>query len=100
MAEAFGDPAVINGYHAHVYYALETKDVAAQVREGIAAAFPAAILGRWHDEAVGPHTGEAAVNAGGDGLGRPVATGEAIPGVAALGGQHELGAPVGYGPPY
>jgi DOPA 4,5-dioxygenase len=56
MVETFGDPGAINGYHAHVYYAPETKAVAAQVREGIAASFPAAILGRWHDEAVGPHT--------------------------------------------
>ncbi|HEV8678032.1 MAG TPA: DOPA 4,5-dioxygenase family protein [Stellaceae bacterium] len=56
MTEAFGDPGAINGYHAHVYYAPETKAVAAQVREGIAISFPAAILGRWHDEAVGPHT--------------------------------------------
>lgn len=56
MAEAFADLAAINGYHAHVYYGPETKAAAAKVRDGIAAAFPAAVLGRWHDEAVGPHT--------------------------------------------
>ena len=57
MAEAFADPAAINGYHAHIYYdPAKTRDVAAQVREGIGDAFPHATLGGWHDEAVGPHT--------------------------------------------
>ena len=61
MAEAFvdmfADPAEINGYHAHIYYdPVKTRDVAARVREGIGAAFPAATVGSWHDEAVGPHT--------------------------------------------
>jgi aromatic ring-cleaving dioxygenase len=56
MAEPFTDLGEIKGYHAHVYYAPATKTVAARVREGIGAAFPAAILGSWHDEAVGPHT--------------------------------------------
>jgi DOPA 4,5-dioxygenase len=57
MAEPFADPAVIAGYHAHVYYdPTRTREVAAHVREGVGDAFPAATLGSWHDEAVGPHT--------------------------------------------
>jgi DOPA 4,5-dioxygenase len=57
MAEAFADPAAVNGYHAHIYYdPAKTRDVAARVREGIGDAFPHATLGSWHDEAVGPHT--------------------------------------------
>ena len=57
MVEAFADPADIRGYHAHIYYdPAKTRDVAARVREGLGAAFPAATLGSWHDEAVGPHT--------------------------------------------
>ena len=57
MAEAFADPAAIKGYHAHIYYDPgKTKAAAAHLREGVAAAFPAATVGSWHDEAVGPHT--------------------------------------------
>ncbi len=56
MADAFTDPREIKGYHAHIYYSPKTKPEAARVREGMGAAFPAAILGSWHDEAVGPHT--------------------------------------------
>ena len=56
MAEAFADPGEIKGYHAHIYYGPATKPAAAWVRDGLGAAFPAAILGNWHDEAVGPHT--------------------------------------------
>jgi len=56
MAEAFVDAGAIKGYHAHIYYNPQTKADAARLREGIGAAFPAAILGSWHDEAVGPHT--------------------------------------------
>lgn len=57
MAEPFADLAAVTGYHAHVYYdPATTRGVAARVREGIAAAFPAATIGSWHDEAVGPHT--------------------------------------------
>ncbi len=49
------DPA-ITGWHAHIYYdPAATKQQAARLREGIAAAFPAALLGRWHDVPVGPH---------------------------------------------
>jgi len=57
MAERFADPATVTGYHAHVYYdPRTTRQTAARVREGLGAAFPAATLGSWHDEAVGPHT--------------------------------------------
>jgi aromatic ring-cleaving dioxygenase len=57
MAEVFADPTAIKGYHAHIYYdPATTKPVAAKLREGIGAAFPATTIGSWHDEAVGPHT--------------------------------------------
>ena len=47
----------ITGWHAHVYYDPATTRTAAEaLREGIAAGFPAAVLGRWHDVPVGPHT--------------------------------------------
>jgi len=56
-ADRFIDPETINGYHAHVYYdPAQTRDAASRLREGLGAAFPAATLGSWHDEAVGPHT--------------------------------------------
>lgn len=46
----------ITGWHAHIYYdPATTKEAAAALREGIAAQFPAAVLGRWHDVPVGPH---------------------------------------------
>jgi aromatic ring-cleaving dioxygenase len=57
MADDFADPAVIKGYHAHIYYdPATTRAAAAHLREGIGAAFPEARLGSWHDEAVGPHS--------------------------------------------
>ena len=61
MAESatdrFADIDAISGYHAHIYYEPRTtRTVAARLREGIAAAFPGATVGSWHDEAVGPHT--------------------------------------------
>jgi DOPA 4,5-dioxygenase len=50
------DPAIITAYHAHIYYdPAATRDRAAQLRERVAAAFPEATLGRWHDALVGPH---------------------------------------------
>lgn len=50
------DPAAITHYHAHVYYdPASSKERAARLRELVAAQFPQAILGRWHDENVGPH---------------------------------------------
>lgn len=47
---------VIEGYHAHVYYdPVATRGKAERLRERIAAQFPGAKLGRWHDALVGPH---------------------------------------------
>jgi DOPA 4,5-dioxygenase len=48
-------PERIREYHAHIYYDPATRERAAHLRERVAAAFPAAILGRWHDALVGPH---------------------------------------------
>jgi aromatic ring-cleaving dioxygenase len=57
LAETFADPAAIDGYHAHIYYdPAKTRAAAERLREGLGAAFPAATLGSWHDEPVGPHT--------------------------------------------
>jgi aromatic ring-cleaving dioxygenase len=50
------DPAGITHYHAHIYYdPATTRDRAARLRERVAAVFPEALIGRWHDEQVGPH---------------------------------------------
>jgi aromatic ring-cleaving dioxygenase len=50
------DPGIIRHYHAHVYYdPASSRDRAERLRERVAAAFPQAMLGRWHDELVGPH---------------------------------------------
>ncbi len=50
------DPSIIKHYHAHVYYdPASTRAKAASLRDAVAAAFPEATLGRWHDELVGPH---------------------------------------------
>jgi aromatic ring-cleaving dioxygenase len=46
----------VTHYHAHIYYDSESKWRAARLRERVAASFPDAVLGRWHDELVGPHT--------------------------------------------
>jgi DOPA 4,5-dioxygenase len=55
-ATAVADPRAISEYHAHVYYEPEkTRGRAERLRARIAAEFPAAKLGRWHDELVGPH---------------------------------------------
>jgi aromatic ring-cleaving dioxygenase len=46
----------IEGWHAHIYYDPEkTRDDAARLRERVVEAFPDTTMGRWHDEAVGPH---------------------------------------------
>lgn len=51
------DPSAIAEYHAHVYYDPQTtRDRAERLRARVAAEFPRAKLGRWHDELVGPHT--------------------------------------------
>jgi DOPA 4,5-dioxygenase len=50
------DPEIIRDYHAHIYYDPKaTRERAARLRDRVAAAFPEATLGRWHDELVGPH---------------------------------------------
>jgi DOPA 4,5-dioxygenase len=50
------DPEIIEHHHAHIYYdPASSRDRAARLREGVAAAFPDATLGRWHDAPVGPH---------------------------------------------
>jgi aromatic ring-cleaving dioxygenase len=47
----------IRHFHAHVYYdPATTRDRAQRLRERVAARFPQAVLGRWHDELVGPHS--------------------------------------------
>jgi DOPA 4,5-dioxygenase len=51
----FAPPDAITGWHAHVYYDGATREAAARLRDGIAQAFPDAVLGRWHDKPVGPH---------------------------------------------
>ena len=53
---ATSDPRTIGEYHAHVYYdPQKTRARAARLRQRVAAEFPHARLGRWHDELVGPH---------------------------------------------
>lgn len=47
------DTGKVRGFHAHIYYAPETREAAARVREGLAN-FNVQ-LGSWHDEPVGPH---------------------------------------------
>jgi aromatic ring-cleaving dioxygenase len=50
------DPNIIEHYHAHIYYDPQsTRDRAERLRQRVGARFPAAQLGRWHDELVGPH---------------------------------------------
>ncbi len=56
MLEPAADPAIIRNYHVHVYYdPAATRGRAERLRERVAAAFPQAVLGRWHDALVGPH---------------------------------------------
>ena len=50
------DPQIIKHYHAHIYYdPATTRDKAARLRQCIEVRFPDAVVGRWHDELVGPH---------------------------------------------
>ncbi|MDE2005780.1 MAG: DOPA 4,5-dioxygenase family protein [Rhodospirillales bacterium] len=56
MTETAREPALIEEYHAHIYYDPATKPLAATLREWVEARFPAARMGRWHDALVGPHT--------------------------------------------
>jgi DOPA 4,5-dioxygenase len=56
-APAANDPRALAEYHAHIYYdPRTTRDRAARLRERVAVEFPAAKLGCWHDELVGPHS--------------------------------------------
>jgi aromatic ring-cleaving dioxygenase len=57
QAEEFpiGDAGAITGYHAHIYYAPETRALAARVRERIWDQFAPIEMGRFRDRAVGPH---------------------------------------------
>jgi DOPA 4,5-dioxygenase len=48
------DSSRITGYHAHIYYAPETRSIAERLREAIGSSFTVQ-LGRWHDQPVGPH---------------------------------------------
>jgi aromatic ring-cleaving dioxygenase len=51
-----GSPPIAE-YHAHVYYdPAQTRAAAERLRQRVAAEFPDARLGRWHDALVGPHT--------------------------------------------
>lgn len=48
-------PELIDGYHAHVYYAnAGEREIAAAIREAAEASFDL-VMGRWRDEPVGPH---------------------------------------------
>ena len=55
MADAIADTGIISGYHAHLYYAPETRPIAERLRAAIGENFPQARIGSWHDEPVGPH---------------------------------------------
>ena len=54
---AASKPGSIAEYHAHIYYdPARTRAAAERLRQRVAAEFPQARLGRWHDTLVGPHT--------------------------------------------
>ncbi len=55
MRAIASETTLIHAWHAHVYYTPATKPTALRLREWVGARFPAALLGRWHDAAVGPH---------------------------------------------
>ena len=48
-------PELIQGYHAHVYYADQAeREIAAAIREAAEESFDL-VMGRWREEPVGPH---------------------------------------------
>jgi DOPA 4,5-dioxygenase len=49
------DTSSIRGYHAHVYFAASTSNVAEALREEIAARFEVDV-GKVHHRAIGPHS--------------------------------------------
>jgi aromatic ring-cleaving dioxygenase len=50
------DPALIESWHAHVYFGADTRDAAQALRELIAAELGALVrIGRFHERPVGPH---------------------------------------------
>ena len=50
------DVSQITSWHAHVYFAADTRDAALAVRDVVAAHFGDRIaLGRFHERPVGPH---------------------------------------------
>ena len=51
---AFVNPTKIETYHVHVYYDDATRATAERLRDAMRVRF-GAIVGRWHDEAQGPH---------------------------------------------
>jgi aromatic ring-cleaving dioxygenase len=55
LPEALADPGIILGYHAHLYYAPDTRPTAERLRAAIGENFPLVRIGSWHDEPVGPH---------------------------------------------
>jgi len=54
MTDLTADPVTIDGYHAHVYYDAETRPLAEQLRETIAAA-PGVEVRALSDDPIGPH---------------------------------------------
>lgn len=54
MAQTPTDHSRIRGYHAHIYYDPARRSAAEHLREAIGSRFEV-VLGRWHDEPVGPY---------------------------------------------
>ncbi len=48
------EDTLITGFHAHIYFDTDSRDMAACVREELAARFEVQ-LGRWHEKPIGPH---------------------------------------------
>jgi aromatic ring-cleaving dioxygenase len=44
----------ITSFHAHIYYNPTTREMAERVRQGLGDRFEV-LLGRWHDQPIGPH---------------------------------------------